>query len=168
MKTLILGLGNPILSDDGIGNRIAQELEGRLACRQDITVAETSIAGLSLIDLLAGYDRAIIVDAIQTSAGKPGQIYRFTSDVFDDTRHVSSPHDVNFATALELGKRLGMALPEQIIIYAIEVSDTSTFGEKFTPAVDEAIPECIDMIIKELNSKHNKQPCDIPRSLSGG
>ena len=70
MKTIILGLGNPILSDDGVGNRVALELEDKLAQRQDVTVIETSMSGLSLIDMLAGYDKAIIVDAIQTTEGK--------------------------------------------------------------------------------------------------
>jgi hydrogenase maturation protease len=155
MKTIILGLGNPILRDDGVGNRVALELEDKLAQRQDITVMETSMSGLSLIDLLAGYDKAIIIDAIQTAEGKAGQIYRLTSDAFNNTRHASSPHDVNFATALELGNRLGMSMPKQILIYAIEVADTSTFSEKCTPAVSRAIPACIKMITKELNGNHS-------------
>jgi len=155
MKTIILGLGNPILSDDGVGNRIAQELEGKLAQRQDVKVIETSQSGLSLIDLLADYDRAIIVDAIQTAKGKAGQIYRLTPDALNETRHVSSPHDVNFATALELGNKLGITMPKQIIVYAIEVTDTSTFSEEFTPQVKQAIPKCIRRIIKELNGNHH-------------
>ncbi len=151
---MILGLGNPILRDDGVGNRVAQELEAKLAQRQDVTVMETSLSGLSLIDLLAGYDKAIIVDAIQTAEGKTGQIYRLNPDAFNNTRHVSSPHDVNFATALELGNKLGIAMPKQIIIYAIEVNDVSNFGEEFTPGVQRAIPKCIKHIIKELNGNH--------------
>ena len=158
MKTIILGLGNPILSDDGVGNRVAQELEGKLAQRQDVTVIETSQSGLSLIDLLAGYDRAIIVDAIQTAEGKAGQIYRLTPDAFNETRHVSSPHDVNFATALELGSKLGIAMPKQIIVHAIEVSDINNFGEEFTPRVKQAIPRCIKLIIKELNGNNHTSP----------
>lgn len=75
MKTLILGLGNPILSDDGVGLGVAEELEGRLD-QQEVTVVETSMAGLSLRDLLIAYDRVIIIDAIQTVGGKAGQIYR--------------------------------------------------------------------------------------------
>ncbi|MBM3157811.1 MAG: hydrogenase maturation protease [Chloroflexi bacterium] len=153
MKTLILGLGNPILSDDGIGNRIAQELENRIS-NQDITVEETSMSGLSLLDLLVGYDKAIIVDAIQTANGKAGQIYRLTPEAFNDTRHASSPHDVNFATALELGHKIGMPMPGQIIIYAIEVADTSNFGEEFTPKVKKAIPRCVKMILDELNGNN--------------
>jgi hydrogenase maturation protease len=154
MKTLILGLGNPILSDDGVGNRVAQVLEDKLARQPDVTVTETSLSGLSLIDLLAGYDKAIIVDAIQTAAGKTGQLYRLSPDAFNNTRHVSSPHDVNFATALELGNKLGIAMPKQIVIYAIEVDDVSTFGEEFTPGVKQAIPKCVERIIKELNGNH--------------
>ena len=155
MKTIVLGLGNPILRDDGVGNRVALELEDKLAQRKDVTVVETSMSGLSLMDLLAGYDRAIIIDAIQTAEGKAGQIYQLTPDAFNNTRHASSPHDVNFATALELGKRLGMAMPGQILIYAIEVADVNTFSEQCTPAVSRAIPACINMIIKELNGNHS-------------
>ena len=158
MKTIILGLGNPILSDDGVGNRVAQELEDKLAQRQDVAVMETSLSGLSLIDLLAGYDKAIIVDAIQTKEGAVGQIYRLAPDAFNNTRHASSPHDVNFATALELGSKLGIAMPKQIVVYAIEVADTSNFGEEFTPKVKRAIPKCVERIIKELNGNHHASP----------
>ena len=151
MKTLILGLGNPILTDDGVGHRVAKELEARLD-QQEATVMETSLAGLDMMDLLAGYDRAIIIDAIQTVGGKAGQIYRIEPEAFDATRHTASPHDVNFATALELGNRLGLALPSQIDIFAVEVADTSRFGEECTPKVTEAIPLCVEMIVQELRS----------------
>lgn len=149
MKTLILGLGNSILTDDGVGPQVAKELEGRLD-HQEVTVMEGSLGGLNLLDFLAGYDRAIIIDAIETVGGKAGQIYRLDVAALDATRHAASPHDVNFATALELGKKLDLALPRKIDIFAIEVADTSTFGEKCTPEVQEAIPHCVEMVIREL------------------
>ena len=150
MKTIVLGLGNPILSDDGVGVWVARALEGRLN-QQQITVVESSMGGLSLLDLLVNFDRAIIIDAIQTNEGKAGQVYRLEPEAFNATRHASTPHDVNFATALELGKRLGLALPQQIIIFAIEVEDVTTFGEECTPKVREAIPVCVEIVIQELN-----------------
>ncbi len=113
---------------------------------------EASVAGLDFLDVLAGYDRTIIVDAIQTREGKTGEIYRLKPDSLTATCHASSPHDVNFATALELGKRLGLALPQQIIIFGIEVEDVLSFSEECTPAVMAAIPDCVNMIIDELNS----------------
>ena len=150
-KTLILGLGNSLLSDDGVGLTIAAELKNRLN-ESDITVMETSVAGLSLLDLLVGYDRAIIIDAIQTLDGKPGQIYRLDPEAFDTTRRTISPHDVNFTTALEFGKKVGLPLPQEIVIFAIEVSDVSTFSEEYTPQVKQAIPTCVQMVLQELNT----------------
>lgn len=149
MKTLILGLGNSILTDDGVGPKIARELEGRLD-QKEVTVMEGSLGGLRLLDMLVGYDRAIIIDAIETVDGKAGQIYRLDVAALDATRHAASPHDVNFATALELGKQLNMTLPQKIDIFAVEVTDTSTFSEKCTPEVQAAIPRCVEMIIREL------------------
>jgi len=150
MKTLILGMGNPILSDDGVGIHVARALEDRLN-QQEITIAEDSLAGLDLLDRLVNFDRAIIIDAIKTEGGKAGRIYRLEPGAFDATRHATTPHDVNFATALELGNKLGLALPQQITIFAIEVEDVNTFSEECTPEVERAIPVCIDMVIRELN-----------------
>jgi len=154
MKTLILGMGNPILSDDGVGIWVARVLEGRLN-QQEITVTETSMAGLNLLDLLVNFDRAIIIDAIQTLGGKVGQVYRLEPETFDATRHSATPHDVNFATALELGNKLGLALPHQITIFAIEVEDVTTFSEECTPEVEHAIPVCVERVIQELNGGSN-------------
>lgn len=145
MKTLVLGMGNPILSDDGIGIHVARALEGRVN-QQGVTVTETSMGGLNLLDLLVNFDRVIIIDAIQTVGGKVGQVYRLEPEVFNTTRHASSPHDVNFATALELGKKLGLALPRQIDIFAIEVADVTTFSEKCSPEVERAVPVCVEMV----------------------
>jgi hydrogenase maturation protease len=159
-KTLVLGLGNPILSDDGVGPRIAEELEGKLD--GNVTVAEASLAGLNLLDLLAGYDRAIIIDSIKTCEGEPGRIYRLDIEDFKDTCHAASTHDVNLATALEFGRRLGMALPRRIDILAIEVVDTTCFGEELTPEVAEAVPVCVNMVIEELKAGGPPEPAIPP------
>ncbi len=113
---------------------------------------EASIAGLDFLDELVGYDRTIIVDAVQTRGGKPGEIRRFEPGTFTTTCHANSPHDVNFATALELGKRLGLDLPRLIVIFGIEVEDVTSFGEECTPAVMAAIPDCVNRILHELNN----------------
>jgi hydrogenase maturation protease len=149
MRTLILGLGNPILSDDGVGFRVAEELRGKLS-QPEITVMETSTSGLGLLDLLVNFDRAIIIDAIQTRGGKPGQVYRLEPAAFNATRHATTPHDVDFATALELGNRLGLALPREITIFAIEVENVNSFSEECTPEVERAVPVVADMVMGEL------------------
>jgi hydrogenase maturation protease len=154
-RTLVLGLGNPILSDDGVGCQVATALKDRLK-EPDIDVLEASVAGLDFLELLAGYDKTIIIDAIQTGEGTPGQIYQLEPDALADTRHSGTPHDVNLATALELGRKLGLPLPKQITIFAIEAKDVTSFGEKCTPGVMQAVPVCVEMIVQELNGVQNK------------
>lgn len=149
MKTLVLGLGNPILSDDGAGIRVAHEVANQLNNPQ-VTVAETSAAGLSLLDSIVGYDQVVIIDAIQTKEGHAGQIYRMEPENFSLTKHFSSPHQINLVTALELGKILDLAMPQKITIFAIEAKDISTFSEKCTTEVEQAIPKLAKMVMEEL------------------
>jgi hydrogenase maturation protease len=150
MKTLVLGLGNPILSDDGVGIRVAHEVASQVRDPQ-VTVTETSGAGLSLLDSIAGYDRVIMVDAIQTKEGRPGQIYRLGLEDFSLTRYFSSPHQLSLATALELGKMLGLAMPQEVAIFAVEARDVTTFSEQCTSEIERVIPEVVKMVINELN-----------------
>jgi hydrogenase maturation protease len=149
MKTLVLGLGNPILSDDGVGIKVAHEVANQFNSPQ-VTVAETSAAGLSLLDSIVGYDKVIIIDAIQTKKGQAGQIYRMKSEDFSFAKRFSSPHQINLVTALELGKMLGLAMPQKITIFAIEAKDIASFSEKCTPEVERAIPEAVKMVLQEL------------------
>jgi hydrogenase maturation protease len=149
LKTLVLGLGNPILCDDSAGCRVAMALKERLTM-PGLDIQEAGIAGLDFLDMITGYDRTIIIDAIQTEKGKPGQIYRFGQELLSSTLHSGTPHDVNFATALELGRKLKLKLPVEITIFAIEAEDVTSFSEECTPGVMRAIPVCAEMVMREL------------------
>jgi hydrogenase maturation protease len=149
LRTLVLGLGNPILSDDGVGNRVAEILQRKLE-DPEVTVTETNAVGLNLLDLLVGYQRAIIIDAVPSREGKVGQVHRLTPEDFRLSQHLCSPHDVDFVSALELGRRLGLSLPEEIIIFAVEVADITTFSESLTPEVERVVPQVIQMVLDEL------------------
>ena len=150
MKTLILGMGNPIMGDDGVGIWAARALKDRVN-EEKVTVMETGMAGLNLLELLADYDRAILIDAIKTGEGEVGKIYRLEPETLNDTRHAASTHGIDFSTALELGSRLGLNLPKDIVFFGIEVADVNTFSEKCTPEVEKAIPVVADMVVQELN-----------------
>ena len=151
MKTLVLGIGNPILSDDGAGIKVAHEVANQFNSPQ-VTIAETSGAGLSLLDSIVGYDKVIIIDAIQTKEGQAGQIYRMGTEDFSLTKHLSSPHQINLVTALELGKMLNLAMPQKITIFAVEAKDVTSFSEKCTPEVEQTIPEVVKMVLEDLDS----------------
>jgi hydrogenase maturation protease len=155
MKALVLGIGNPILSDDGVGIKVAHEAGKHLNDPQ-IAVCETSAAGLSLLDSILGYDKVVIVDAIQTKEGKAGQIYRMKPEDFSFAKRVSSPHQINLVTALELGKMLSLAMPREITVFAVEAKDITAFSEKCTPEVEKAIPEVVKMVLEELSEQHSR------------
>lgn len=132
-----------------MGIRIAQALKEDV-CGLDVEVAETTAAGISLLDLIAGYQRMIVVDAIQTRDGKAGQVYRLGLEDLPSSLHSATLHDVDLPTALELGRRLGMEMPRQVIIYAVEVADITTFREGCTPEVERSIPEVAHLVLQEL------------------
>lgn len=150
VKTLVLGLGNPILTDDGVGVYVARAVADQLS-RADLTVAEASVGGLRLLDRIAGYDRVILVDAVQTPHGTPGEVYRLRPGDLP-TLHSGSSHDLSLTGALALGRRLGFPIPDdqKVVIVAIEVEDVLTFGEQCTPAVAAAIPKAVQMVMDEI------------------
>lgn len=150
-RTLLLGLGNPILSDDGVGITVALGIKAQLDEQDDVDVVDASVGGLGLLDLVTGYDRLIVIDSIKTRAGEPGDLYRLELSDLDKTIHSTSAHDTNFATALEFGRQCGIPIPEQIAIYAVEIRENTRFGEGLTPAVECAVPRIIEAIMCEQN-----------------
>lgn len=158
MKTIIIGLGNPILTDDGVGVKVAYRLQSHpsIERRKDLEITEASVGGLRLMELMIGFDRAIIIDAfIKQDDNQPGRINRMTLDELREispTQHSASAHDTSLVTAYEMGVKMGFHLPEEIIIYAIEVENVLDFSEKSTPAVSAAIPTVIRSVLNEIES----------------
>ncbi len=147
MHTLILGIGNPILSDDGVGIHVVKALK-KEKLPENVKVKEAGLAGLSIIDMIIGYDQLILVDAIKAN-GEPGTIYELSVEDLSSLPflHFSSTHEADFLTALEVGKKLfPEKMPKDITIFAIEVEDITTFSEECTPKVKEAIPKIVEII----------------------
>lgn len=149
MKTLVLGLGNSILTDDAVAFAIVEGVRERID-REDVTVSQASVGGLGLLELVVGYDRVIILDAIQTGLADPGHLHRLTPDEFRGSLRAASSHDVSLTTALELGRQLRKDIPREIVIIAVEAADVETFGEELTPAVAAAVPQAVELVLQEL------------------
>jgi hydrogenase maturation protease len=156
MKTLVIGLGNPILTDDGVGVKVAKQVEDQLASmpQSDITVTEASVGGLRLMELMSGYNRVILIDALMLNNGsKTGTIHKMSLDdlrTISPTQHSASAHDTSLVTALEAGRLLGLSLPDDVVIFAIEVENVSEFSDTPTPAVAESIPHATKAVMEEL------------------
>jgi len=149
VRTLILGLGNPILGDDAVGVLAARQLAARLQGRPGVEVDEDYHGGLRLMERLAGYDRAILIDAICTGVHPPGTLLRLGPDEMP-TQHTASAHDVNLPTALRLAAAMGLGAPQDIAIFAVEAENVLEFDEQCTPAVAAALPRVVEAVLAEL------------------
>ncbi len=147
-RTLVLGLGNPILRDDGVGWRVVEEAQRR-APHVTAEFDCVALGGLALMERLIGYERAILVDAIQTADGLPGSVYRLDLDDLP-TMHANAIHDASLKDALVLGRRLGAVLPSQLLIIAVEAADVLNFGETLSPPVEAAVPAAVDAVLAAL------------------
>ena len=149
--TLVVGLGNPILGDDGIGWRVADAVRVR---EPNVEIDCLALGGLSLMERLVGYERVIIVDSIQTRDGRIGQVYRFALDDLPDLSagHTTAVHDTSLQTALKMGRTMGAKLPDEVQIVAVEAERVYDFSEELTPQVAAAIPEATQAVVDLLNS----------------
>jgi hydrogenase maturation protease len=148
MKTLVVGLGNPILGDDGVGWKVAEEIEQHLPHDQAIVVDRLSLGGISLMEHLIGYDRTILIDAFAGEDGlgsihvmKLGDLPNYSAF------HISSAHDTSLQNAIEMGRSLGAYLPEDITVVGIVTHRIYDFSEDLSPPVAEAIPQTVKIVL---------------------
>ena len=158
-KILIIGLGNPILGDDGIGWHVAEKLRNQLFPNDgfandnlSIDVESLALGGIRLMEELIDYHHAIIIDAIQTGKTPIGTVTHFSLEDFPTWPggHTGSSHDTNFTTAMEMGRKMKLALPDQIDIIGIEAENIYEFSEKLSPQVEKSIPEALMLVNKLL------------------
>lgn len=149
MRILVVGVGNPILSDDGVGIYAARMLMERGI--EGVSIEELPASGLELLDMVLDYDKVVIVDAIQTKGGSPGDHYIMAEEDFKRTVHGTSPHGFNIATALAMGRQVvPERMPKEILFVAIEAADVDDFHEGLTPKVSASLPAIVDMIERDL------------------
>ena len=144
-KTLVLGLGNDLLSDDAIGLYVARQLQRQFAGHPSIHVRETTEMGLALLDFLTGYDAAALVDSIQTGNARPGTIHELDAASLKQLTGCT-PHFLGVGETLALGRQLSLPMPAQVRIFAIEVLDPFTLGTELTPALQTALPGIVERI----------------------
>jgi hydrogenase maturation protease len=141
MKTIIVGLGNPILGDDGVGWKVVQEISQNLPRNVSVGIECLSMGGLGLMEHLIGYDRAILVDAFIVDAEDVGSILiRTLSELPNYSAfHITSTHDTSLQNALQLGREMGAKLPREVIVIGIAIQRISEFGEEISPLVAETV-----------------------------
>jgi hydrogenase maturation protease len=159
MKTLVLGLGNPLLGDDGVGWHVAEKVAKVLEDGQLPSAAtlETEVdfhagGGISLMERLVGYRKTILVDAINLGQAPSGTVTSFILEDLNDpfAGHLASTHETNLQTALEMGRSMGIQLPSEIYVVAIESPHVYEFSENLSPQVRQAVPRAVELVLQRL------------------
>jgi hydrogenase maturation protease len=134
-RILILGLGNPILTDDRIGLILTENLEGKFP---GADTASIILAGMELLDILAGYDHVFLIDAATGTGGEPGDLKELSDG--KGALHLFTSHGANFFDLLEIGRDMGLKMPEPAAVFGIEIGNATDFGTALSPALRSALP----------------------------
>jgi hydrogenase maturation protease len=147
---LVIGLGNPILGDDGVGWRVAEQVQA--VAPAGVEIDYLSLGGLSLMERLVGYRRVILIDAITTGRSQPGAVSIFALQDMpgNAASHLSSAHDTDLPTAIQVGRSMGAELPEQILVVAIEAEINYDFSESLSQPVAKAVPQAANLVLEKL------------------
>jgi hydrogenase maturation protease len=137
VKILVLGLGNELLGDDGIGVLAARDLCQELDHKAD--VIESGLHGVALLDLVLGYDRLVIIDAITSNTLPVGTIVEFGTEQLSET-FAPSPHYTGLPEMIAIARELQLDFPPEIRIFAVAIEADYAFGKTVSPAVAAALP----------------------------
>jgi hydrogenase maturation protease len=148
MKTLILGLGNTILSDDAAGLLVAREVYDRIKQDKNVSLVELEYAGWRFVDFLSGYEKIVVIDTISDSTKETGDCYKIpVSDMTTARGRASSSHGLGFKEAIGLARENGTFTANDVSIYAIVAGNVAQFGEIVDEKIVKKIPDIVNLIV---------------------
>jgi hydrogenase maturation protease len=153
-EVLVIGLGNPILGDDGVGWKIAEAVAATAGTQSALEVDYIAVGGLALMERMLGYPHVILIDAIQSGSVPEGTVTTLTLDQLD-TRgvgHSASAHDTSLVTALRTAESMGAVVPQRIEIVAVEARTCHDFSENLSQAVAMAVPIAVQQVLSLIRS----------------
>lgn len=153
-KILLLGLGNDILADDGVGVVAVRLLKEQF---QDyVDVVEASVGGFALLEILEGYEKALLLDAVATGNHPAGTILEFSRDDFQKVI-APSPHLAGIPEFFRLAETIGIPLPKDVRILAMEVEEPYLFREGLSPSVEKALSPFVESARRVLQGWRDKR-----------
>jgi len=152
---LILGVGNLLLRDEGVGVHVISALRDR-ELPDDVELWDGGTAAFDLFDTLAGRRQVIIIDAVRAGS-EPGTIFRFTpEDISVSREQLTSLHQVGLLETLNVAENLLDSAPQEVIILGVEPKEIG-WGLELSAEVEAAVPKVIELVIEELDAFERKE-----------
>ena len=138
---VVLGLGNPLRGDDGVGLAVAAALS-RLLERHPIVgvrVVTSERGGLEVLNLLAGAREAVVVDCLEVETPRPGRVHWLSLDEMRGSARVQGAHEVSLANVLEIGRLLGVQVPDSIAVLGVEARPGPDIDDRLSPPLAASV-----------------------------
>jgi len=153
MKVVLVGLGNPIVGDDSIGIRVVEAIKEKNILPDFFTILpDASLGGLPLVEIIRGFDKAIIVDAIDTGENPPGTVKILKLEEYENSFHISDFHNMDFFTALEFGRQYYEDIPKDIIVIGIEIETKFEFSDSLSDEIAAKFQDIVENVIGYINA----------------
>ena len=150
-KIVVLGIGNILLKDEGVGVRVAELLSERYSFPDHVQVMDGGTQGLWLMPTIQQADHLIVIDAVK-GKGAPGDLYRLErEDLPSGLRAKQSAHDSDLVEALNLCSLIDVE-PKSVVVVGIEPADINPFGTELTPAVAAKVDDLVERVLEELKN----------------
>lgn len=147
-KILVLGVGNILLKDEGVGVRAVEKLQAEYAFSSNVELADGGTLGMALMDQIMQFDRLIVVDAV-VNGGRPGEMYRLTGvEMGKSVTFKNSMHQTDLLETLATCKVLGTC-PETVVI-GMEPKDFDPWGTSLTPPVQARLEDLCQAVLREI------------------
>ena len=149
-KVMVLGVGNILLRDEGVGVRVIERLKASYEFPPEVELMDGGTAGLDLMPFMEGYKHVIIVDTLKTTE-PPGSIFRFTPEDIDiKVPYKTSLHQIGMVEVFAIAEALGKKI--EAVIIGIQPEDMSDWGLELTQTIEAKIPELMELVLKELKA----------------
>lgn len=150
LPVIVLGLGNILLKDEGVGVRVIERMQREYCFGEDVTLFDGATAGLDLMPVIEGYNHIIIVDTVKTGE-PPGSIFRFTlDDIKKNVPYKTSLHQIGVVEMFTIAEAMGRK--HDAVVIGVQPLDMASWGLELTPLIESKVPEIIGLVLKELEA----------------
>jgi len=146
---VVLGVGNILLKDEGVGVRVVEQLGKRYLFPPEVELVDGGTLGLGLLSVIEGAGHLIIIDAVKNNQ-EPGTLYRFADDEIPEGVYQKiSIHQVDLIETLTVAQAVGEKIPVKVVV-GVEPLDISPWGMELTPVIEARVDDMVKLVLEEL------------------
>lgn len=149
-RTLVMGIGNPLMGDEGFGPRVVESLLSHYSLPDGVSVLDAGTMGFTILNLFAEADRILVVDALDGTGYEPGTLVRLTPADMAPNQVMHSLHDARLTDVLDAARLIG--LEPEVTCIGVQVERIVQWELQLSPVVEAAIPAACDAVVDVLRS----------------